>query len=136
MADEKKIAAYLCKGCGLGDRLDIDELKMIAEREGRVQVVKEHDFLCSADGVKMIQDDIDNDGVTNVAICACSRRAKTEAFNFPTAAVTRGNLREGVIWARPDTDEARELTQEMAADYVRMACFEAKFTNAPAPSAE
>ncbi len=136
MADEKKIAAYICKGCGLGERLDVDQLKIIAEREGRVDMVREHDFLCSKAGVQLIQDDIDNEGVTNVAICACSRRAKTEAFNFENVAVTRGNLREGVIWARPDTDEARELTQEMAADYVRMACFESKFCSAPSPSGE
>jgi len=134
MADEKKIGAYMCKGCGLGDRLDFDNIKMIAEREGKANLVKEHDFLCSAEGVKMIQDDIDNEGVTNVAICACSRRAKTDAFNFENVAVTRGNLREGVIWVRPDTDEARELTQEMAEDYVRMACFESKFTQVPKSS--
>ncbi len=136
MADDKKIAAYLCKGCGLGERLNVNELKVIAEREGRVDMVREHDFLCSEAGVQLIQNDIDNEGVTNVAICACSRRAKTEAFNFENVAVTRGNLREGVIWARPDTDEARELTQEMAADYVRMACFESKFSSAPKPSGE
>jgi quinone-modifying oxidoreductase subunit QmoB len=134
MADEKKVGAYLCKGCGLGDRLNIDNLKMIAELEGKANLVREHDFLCSAEGVKLIQDDIDNEGVTNVAICACSRRAKTEAFNFEGIAITRGNLREGVIWVRPDTGEAQETTQEMAADYVRMACFESRFTNAPAAS--
>ncbi len=136
MADDKKIAAYMCKGCGLGERLDVDELKVIAEREGRVDMVREHDFLCSEAGVQLIQNDIDSEDVTNVAICACSRRSKTEAFNFENVAVARGNLREGVIWARPDTDEARELTQEMAADYVRMACFESKFSNAPKSSGE
>ena len=26
MADEKKYAAYICKGCGLGERLDADAL--------------------------------------------------------------------------------------------------------------
>ena len=136
MADEKKIGAYMCKGCGLGERLDFGNIKMIAEREGKASLVREHDFLCSTEGVKMIQNDIDNESVTNIAICACSRRAKTEAFNFEGVAVTRGNLREGVIWIRPDTDEARETTQEMAEDYVRMACFESKFTTAPKPSGQ
>jgi len=134
VADEKKIGAYMCKGCGLGDRLDTAGLGTIAEREAKANLVKEHDFLCSEAGVKMIQDDIDNEGVTHVAICACSRRAKTEAFNFEGVAITRGNLREGVIWVRPDTDEARETTQEMAADYVRMAVTEAKYMTQPSPS--
>ncbi|HNF89722.1 MAG TPA: FAD-dependent oxidoreductase, partial [Thiobacillaceae bacterium] len=53
------------------------------------------------------------------------------AFNFPTIAMSRGNLREGVIWIRPDTEEARETTQEMAEDYVRMACAEVKAMQVP-----
>jgi len=136
VADEMKIGAYICKGCGLGERLDIDSLKMIAERESKANVVREHEFLCNADGVAMIQNDIDNEGVNRVAICACSRRAKTEAFSFDNVAITRGNLREGVIWVRPETDEAQETTQEMAADYVRMAVTEARYMTPPAGSKE
>jgi quinone-modifying oxidoreductase subunit QmoB len=96
-----------------------------------MNLVREHDFLCSAEGVAMIKNDIENEGVTHAALCACSRRAKTEAFNFPTIAMSRGNLREGVIWIRPDTEEARETTQEMAEDYVRMACAEVKAMTVP-----
>jgi quinone-modifying oxidoreductase subunit QmoB len=126
-----KTAAYICKGCELGNRLDAASLVKVATKEGKMNLVREHDFLCSAEGVAMIQNDIDNEGVTHAAICACSRRAKTEAFNFPTTAISRGNLREGVIWVRPDTDAARETTQEMAEDYVRMACAEVKAMTQP-----
>ncbi len=80
----------------------------------------------------MIKEDIEKEGVNRVVIAACSRRAKTEAFNFDDVSISRVNLREGVIWIRPDTDEARETTQEMAADYVRMGCAEAKFLTPPA----
>ncbi|OZB06708.1 MAG: hypothetical protein B7X58_13625, partial [Marinobacter sp. 34-60-7] len=48
--------------------------------------------------VAMIQNDIDNGGVTHIMLGACSRRAKTDAFNFTTVAMSRANLREGVIW--------------------------------------
>ncbi len=130
MADIK-IGAYICKGCGLGERLDTAQLVTIAQREGKAEVVREHDFLCSTSGVEMINKDIADEGVNRVAICACSRRAKTDAFGFEGVAITRGNLREGIIWVRPDTDEARETTQEMAADYVRMACAEAKYMTPP-----
>jgi hypothetical protein len=97
MAD-MKIGAYICKGCGLGERLDTAQLEMIAKREGKAQVVKSHDFLCNASGVQMIRDDIAKEGVNHVVIAACSRRAKTEAFNFDDVAMSRANLREGVIW--------------------------------------
>jgi len=128
---EKKHAAYICTGCGLGERLDTAALVKAATKGGKMNLVREHAFLCSAEGVALIKNDIDNEGVTHVAIAACSRRAKTEAFNFPTVAVSRGNLREGVIWIRPDTQEAQETTQEMAEDYVRMACAEVKAMTVP-----
>jgi quinone-modifying oxidoreductase subunit QmoB len=133
---DAKIGAYICKGCGLGERLDSAQLASIATREGKANVCRQHDFLCSADGVAMIQRDIEQEDVNRVVIAACSRRAKTDAFGFDTVALSRVNLREGVIWVRPDTEEARELTQEMAADYVRMGCAEIRHMNPPAPSAE
>jgi len=133
---DMKIGAYVCKGCGLGERLDCDELATVAQRDGKAQVVQQHDFLCSAAGVKMIQDDIDNEGVNRVVIGACSRRAKTEAFNFQNVTLSRANLREGVIWIRPDEDDMRETTQEMAADYIRMGCAEAKHATVPASEQE
>ncbi len=132
MSAEKKVAAYICKGCGLGDRLDTDALVNVAQKEGKVQLARSHDFLCSAEGIGLIKNDVASEGVTHIMIGACSRRAKTEAFYFPQNAVARANLREGVIWIRPDTEEARETTQEMAEDYIRMGCAEIKAMSAPA----
>jgi quinone-modifying oxidoreductase subunit QmoB len=129
---EMKTAAYVCQGCGLGERLSTKQLAQVAQKEGKMALVREHEFLCSEAGVQTIRDDIEKEGVTHVAIAACSRRAKTEAFHFPAVAMSRANLREGVIWSQPDTEEARETTQEMADDYVRMACAEVKKMTLPA----
>jgi quinone-modifying oxidoreductase subunit QmoB len=131
-----KHAAYLCGGCGLAERLDMPRLEKVAAKEGKMALVRTHAFLCSTEGVEAICADIEREGVTHVAIAACSRRAKAEAFDFPAVPVARANLREGVIWARPETDEARETTQEMAEDYVRMACAELKKLALPAGTAE
>ncbi len=136
MADDKKFAGYVCTGCGIGERLDAGTLEQVATRDGKMQSCKQHEMLCSAEGVKLIQDDIANDGVTHVMIAACSRRAKVEAFNFTDVALTRANLREGVIWVRPESDENTETTQEMADDYIRMACAELKSMSKPSPSGE
>ncbi len=127
-----KTAAYMCKGCGLGERLDIDQLVHIAKSQGGADLATCHDYLCSDDGISLIRRDIEQEGVTHVVLGACSPRAKTDAFNLEDAAVARANLREGVIWSQPDTEEARELTQDMADDYVRMACAEARFMQQPA----
>ena len=133
---EKKLGAYICKGCGIGERLNTDQLASVATREGKMSFAKQHDFLCNSDGVAMIQADIDAGTVNHLVIAACSRRAKTDAFNFADVAISRANLREGIIWVRPDTTEAQETTQDMADDYIRMACAEVKFLNLPAPSNE
>ncbi len=127
----KKLACYICEGCGLGERLDIEGLKRSAEQAEGVQTVKSHDFLCSPAGVQLIQHDIDKDGVTHVCVAACSRRTKTEAFDFENVAVARANLREGVIWARPEGHEYQQATQQMAADTLRLGLCEAKLMNVP-----
>ncbi len=129
---EMKTAAYVCAGCGLGDAFDIGQLEKIAQKEGKMQVVRRHDFLCSDAGVRMIRDDIEKEGVTHVMIGACSRRAKTEAFHFPAVALSRANLREGVLWAVAEGAEHDEVRQEMADDYVRMGCAELKKMRVPA----
>ncbi|HEB95542.1 MAG TPA: FAD-dependent oxidoreductase [Sedimenticola thiotaurini] len=136
MADEKKFAGYICTGCGIGERLDAGQLETTATRDGKMQLCRQHEMLCSAEGVQMIRDDIANEDVTHIMIAACSRRAKVEAFHFPEVAMSRANLREGVIWVRPDTDENRETTQEMADDYIRMACAEVKFMTKPSMAGE
>jgi len=136
MAAEKKFAGYICTGCGIGERLDANQLKMVATREGKIANVKEHPMLCGAEGVAMIKADIGSGEANHIVIAACSRRSKVEAFTFPNAAVSRANLREGVIWSRPEGDEHQETTQEMADDYIRMACAEVKFMNVPEPSGE
>ena len=133
---EVKIGGYICTGCGIGERLDASQMNGVALREGRISSCKEHEFLCSSAGVKMIQDDLDSGEANRIVIAACSRRSKMEAFNFGTTPMTRANLREGVIWVRPDTEENQETTQEMADDYVRMACAEVKQMSEAAPSKE
>jgi quinone-modifying oxidoreductase subunit QmoB len=136
MADERKYAGFVCTGCGIGDRLDAGQLEQTAKRDGKMTTCQQHEMLCSKAGVKMIRDTIESEGATNIMIAACSRRAKVEAFNFTDVAMSRANLREGVIWARPDTDENRETTQELADDYIRMACAEVKFMHKPKASGE
>jgi len=128
---EMKTAAYICQGCGISDRLNTKQMAQIAQKEGKVQIVREHAFLCNAEGVQMIRDDIEKEAVTHIMIAACSRRAKTEAFNFPGVSMARANIREGVIWSQPEIEAAVEVTQDMADDYVRMGCAEVKKMKLP-----
>ncbi|MBK9136633.1 MAG: hydrogenase iron-sulfur subunit [Betaproteobacteria bacterium] len=129
---EMKTAAYLCAGCGIGDKLDMKALAKVAQREGKMALVREHPFLCSDEGVATIRADFANEAVTHVLVAACSRRMKAEAFHFPEAAVGRANLREGVLWLCAEGAEHDEVRQEMAEDHMRMGCAELKKLKIPA----
>ena len=54
-----KTAASLCTGCGIGERLSAAQLAKVAEREGKMHLVRQHAFLCSSDGVQLIRDDLE-----------------------------------------------------------------------------
>lgn len=133
---ENSFAAYLCTGCGIGEALDVGRLEQVARKEGKLPRVSRHEMLCSSEGVQMIRDQISGEAVTHLMIAACSRRAKTEAFQFPDVAMTRANLREGVVWIVPEGDKHAEVRQEMAEDYVRMGCAELKKMRLPEPNPE
>ena len=42
---DMKTAAYLCGGCGIGEKLDTGQLAKVAQREGKMALVREHPFL-------------------------------------------------------------------------------------------
>ncbi|MCL6639529.1 MAG: hypothetical protein K6T80_07615 [Firmicutes bacterium] len=67
----KKIGAYICSGCGIGDSLDVAALSKVAKKEGKAAIVKDHGCLCGPEGVALIKADIEGQGVNTVAIAAC-----------------------------------------------------------------
>ena len=92
MADPK-YAAYVCTGCGIGERIDAAQTANIAQKEGKIALVRRHEFLCNADGVALIRSDIDKEGVTHVAIAACSRACSRSGRSaMPPPATTLPDL--------------------------------------------
>ncbi|WP_319549933.1 hydrogenase iron-sulfur subunit [Desulfogranum marinum] len=136
---DKVYGAYLCTGCGIGDVLDVDGLKEAASETGIE--MKEHACLCGAGGRSFIEQDIADNGVNTIVVCACSPRVMQDEFNFGEDTITvRGNLREHVAWTVGEPEEGEEASeevdefiQEMGEDYVRMAVTRAKKTEKPEP---
>ncbi len=128
---EKKLGVYICSDCGIGDSLDIEGLQN-ATRKYQPAVCKTHPFLCSQEGVQLIKDDIQNEGINTIVIAACSQRVNQDVFDFdPLTYVTeRVNLREHVVWVQPPGDEN---TQLMAVDYLRMGITRAMKALPPEP---
>ena len=127
---DKKIAVYICTGCGIGEALDIEQLSKVATSECKAAVCRNHPNLCSSEGAQIIKDDIANDGVNTVLVAACSPRVMYDVFNFEGTIMDRVNLREQVVWSHPANDED---TQMMAEDYLRMSAARMKQTELPEP---
>ncbi len=127
---DKKIAVYICTGCGIGEALDIEQLSKVATSECKAAVCKNHSNLCSPEGAQLIKDDVANDGVNTLIIAACSQRVMYDVFNFEGTIMDRVNLREQVVWSHPANDED---TQMMAEDYLRMSAARMKQMLPPDP---
>ncbi|MFZ5591510.1 MAG: FAD-dependent oxidoreductase, partial [Bacillota bacterium] len=127
----KKVGVYICKGCGIGEALDVDALAKVASKEYKAPVVKTCDVLCAPEGIELIKQDLAGEGVNLVVIAGCSARVNYDHFDFgPEILVERVNLREQVVWTQPPDDED---TQMMAEDYMRMTLAKTKNLELPEP---
>ena len=129
---EKKCGVYICKGCGIGDSVNIEKLAKAAKYGPiKEENIKSHDILCSPDGIQLIKNDIKKDGINTIVIAACSPRVKYEEFDFPGCITERVNIREFVAWMQPpNTDD----TQSLAEDYVRMGIVRSQKGDLPEPA--
>ena len=119
---EKKIAVYICKGCDIGESIDVDALEGILEEDEYEEAELEpdlfriHEFLCGDEGLELIRNDI-REGVNTLVVAGCSSRFKTSTFEFDGCRTERVNLREHVAWSHEPNDED---TQMLASDYLAM----------------
>jgi quinone-modifying oxidoreductase subunit QmoB len=77
---DKKICAYICSGCGIGDALDIEALTETVGSEMSVEC-KSHECLCGEAGRAFLEADV-KDGVNALVIGACSPRVMQNEFTF------------------------------------------------------
>jgi quinone-modifying oxidoreductase subunit QmoB len=118
---EKKVAVYVCRGCDIGDSLDIEALCGVAQENGAA-ICRGHEFLCGDEGCEMIRGDV-QEGANALVVAACTPRFKTDTFTFDGCRTERVNLREQVVWSHEPNDED---TQMLAEDYLRMGLARAK----------
>ncbi len=131
MASENKIGVYLCSGCGLSESLNFDELVKVAAEENKIPVCKVNNWLCSDEGIDLINNDIKNENMNKIIIGACSPRVLSDTFTFgKDVLVDRVNLREHVAWTHKPNDED---TQMLADDYLRMGIAKVNNCDIPEP---
>ena len=129
---DTKIGIYICKGCDIGKSLDCD--KLVEENASKVAVCKTHDILCTPEGVKLINDDIEAEGLNRVVVAACSARVFPDMFQFGGNVLTdRVPIREYVTYTHEPNDED---TQTMAEDYIAMGIARVENSEVPEPIQE
>ena len=139
----KKYGVFICTGCGIGEALDIDALKEVAEEESLP--VQSHPFLCGQDGVETIKKDIEENGTNTLVLAACSRRVNFDVFRFDGCIVDRVDLREQTVWSHPrsefprltedqiDDEEHYDSLQMLAEDYLKMGMARVEKVDLPEP---
>ena len=134
--DKKKIC-YICTGCQIGEKLDIEGLIEYGVNEDYSYESKTHEALCSPAGVEMIKADV-AEGYNCLAIAACSPRVMYDVFDFPGTLIERINLREHCVMCTPDEieddDEDDPAIQMLACDNIRMGLAKLDKSEPPEPS--
>jgi quinone-modifying oxidoreductase subunit QmoB len=125
-----KCGFFLCTGCGIGEALDAGELLKSARKNGKAVAAKQHERLCEAAGVQLINAEIAEQQLDAVVIGACSQREMAGVLTFPNVFVDRVSLREQVAWVCKADDEDRQM---LAEDYVKMGCIRATKATLPQP---
>lgn len=134
MADEIKVGVYCAADDEIQNSLDLDALGKVATGELKVAVWKTHEKISSQEGVALIRQDIDNEGIKRVIVLDRSSRAYNGLFQFgPEVPVDCVGLRELVVWTHEPNDED---TQMAAEDYLRMAVARAKSFKLAKPEKE
>ncbi|RPI36393.1 MAG: CoB--CoM heterodisulfide reductase iron-sulfur subunit A family protein, partial [Nitrospiraceae bacterium] len=146
---EKKLGVYICGGCSIGEGLDLEKLSQVATKEYKAPICKTHPALCGEEGVNLIKQDIEAEGVNTIVIAACSGRVKFDVFDFgPANILERVNIREQVVWSHDWTKQVQvktkdaegkeevktetqpnEDTQMLGQDYLRMGIVKANKMN-------
>ena len=55
---DKKVAVYICRGCEIGESLNVEELVELATGDCGADLCRDHEFLCGESGLEQIQADI------------------------------------------------------------------------------
>ncbi|MBD3166621.1 heterodisulfide reductase subunit A, partial [bacterium] len=118
MADEIKVGVYCAADDEIKNSLDLDALENVALKEAKAALFKTHEHISSAEGVALIKEDIEKEGLHRIVVMDRSPRAYPGLFDFgPEIMVDCVALRELVVWSHDPNDED---TQMLAEDYVRM----------------
>jgi heterodisulfide reductase subunit A len=120
-----KIGVYVCEcGPNIASKVDIEkikeEIKKLEDFADVELVVKNHKLLCSVDGKKFLENEINENNLTHLVCAACSPRDHDTTFinvckktNLNPYMYQIVNIREHCAWIIPDKEEATQKAIRM-----------------------
>jgi heterodisulfide reductase subunit A len=115
------IGVYICN-CGNNIAGTVDCTLMVDHARGLpgVRVAREHPYLCSAPGQKLIKEDIEELRLERVVVAACSPRLHEHTFRdaLEEAGINpylleMANIREQCSWVHSNTDDATSKAKSL-----------------------
>ncbi len=128
----ERIGVYVCHcGTNIAGVVNVEEVSKWAEKLPGVVVSRDYKFMCSAPGQEIIEDDIQELGLTRVVVAACSphlhdatfqgacRRAGLNPYLYEMA-----SIREQVSWVTTDEALATQKAKAMINASVRRVVYD------------
>ncbi len=110
----EKVGVYICHcGTNIAGTIDVEEVSLWAGDQPNVEVARNYKFMCSSLGQDLIEEDIQEKGLTRVVVAACSPHMHEKTFR--TACERAGmnpflfemaNVREHASWTTDDKEAA------------------------------
>ncbi|MEE8389471.1 MAG: CoB--CoM heterodisulfide reductase iron-sulfur subunit A family protein [Anaerolineae bacterium] len=129
MESKPRIGVYICH-CGVNIAANVD-VKQVAEFAAilpNVVVARDYLYMCSDPGQGLIQQDIEELGLTSAVVAACSPRMHEPTFrgaaqqaDLNPYMVEMANIREQCSWVHSDRGEATEKAKWLVASVVAKA---------------
>ncbi|NJP06875.1 MAG: CoB--CoM heterodisulfide reductase iron-sulfur subunit A family protein [Chloroflexaceae bacterium] len=118
---EERVGVYVCHcGSNISKTVAVADVAHWAEQQPHVEVARHYEFMCSSLGQELVQEDIQQKGLTRVVVAACSPHMHEKTFR---AACQRAglnqflfemvNIREMNAWATNDGESATRKAQYM-----------------------
>ncbi len=121
MSNQERVGVYVCHcGSNIAKTVAVADVAEWAEQQPCVAVARHYEFMCSSLGQELIEQDIQEKGLTRVVVAACSphmhektfrgacERAGLNPFLFEMA-----NIRELNAWATNDHESATQKAKAM-----------------------
>jgi heterodisulfide reductase subunit A len=128
---EKRIGVFICEcGPNIKDAIDLNEVERFVQSIDNVVLTKTFDLLCSEEGKKLIENDIEKYRLTNIVIAACSPKEHEITFRKVLAKaginpflLQIANIREQCAWVVKNKKLATKKTKSLIAAAVRRIAF-------------